>query len=235
MHEEVRAMSEDSRLTQAKIRRAQQGAQPHPTRSADARIPPGQKRVEDFPVLDLGVLPSLAAEQWRVRVYGLVGHEVNLDLPGLLALPQVKSVSDFHCVTQWSRLDLDWEGVRAAALLDLARPLPDARYVTLHGADGYTTNLPLATLSEDDVLIAHRVLGQPLLWLEEREVADRHRAARARPPRLLGGARLSQRGRPVAGAALCFGCLNMGCNRMHCNRKGAETQSSRKEKPKDVL
>jgi DMSO/TMAO reductase YedYZ molybdopterin-dependent catalytic subunit len=155
-------MSEESRLTQAKVRRAQQGAKPARAAGADARMPPGQKRVEDFPVLDLGVLPSLAADAWRVRVHGLVANELNLDLPALLALPQVTAVSDFHCVTQWSRLDLDWEGVPAATLLALSEPLPDARHVTLHGADGYTTNLPLAALSDGDVLLAHRVLGQPL-------------------------------------------------------------------------
>jgi DMSO/TMAO reductase YedYZ molybdopterin-dependent catalytic subunit len=43
-----------------------------------------------------------------------------------------------------------------------ARPLDKAGFVTLHGADEYTTNLPLEALIDDDVIIAHSVFGQPL-------------------------------------------------------------------------
>ncbi len=126
------------------------------------RIPPGQHLAPEFPVLDLGILPDVSHEDWRLRLHGLVEREVELDWPGLMALPQVTDVSDFHCVTTWSCLDLDWEGVRAAEVLALARPLPGARFVTLHGYDGYTTNLPLSALQDEDVLIAHGVRGGPL-------------------------------------------------------------------------
>jgi DMSO/TMAO reductase YedYZ molybdopterin-dependent catalytic subunit len=44
----------------------------------------------------------------------------------------------------------------------MAEPLQTAKYVTLHGYDGYTTNLPLDALLDDDVIIAHSVLGAPL-------------------------------------------------------------------------
>jgi DMSO/TMAO reductase YedYZ molybdopterin-dependent catalytic subunit len=130
--------------------------------SGDARVPPGQKVVTNFPVLDLGVRPELTQANWRLRVYGLVEREVALDWNALAKLPQVKAVSDFHCVTHWTQFDLDWEGVRATDVLALARPLPTARFVILHSYDDYTTNLPLDALMHDDVLIAHRVLGAPL-------------------------------------------------------------------------
>jgi DMSO/TMAO reductase YedYZ molybdopterin-dependent catalytic subunit len=67
-----------------------------------------------------------------------------------------------HCVTRWSQLDMDWQGVAARELVMLAAPLPTARFVTVYGFDGYTTNLPLEALLDDDVLIAHRVFGEPL-------------------------------------------------------------------------
>jgi DMSO/TMAO reductase YedYZ molybdopterin-dependent catalytic subunit len=154
-------MSESSKLTQAKIRIAQQGARPSRP-SGHARVPPGQTTVTDFPVLDLGILPELTPANWRLRVHGLVEHELTFDWSTFQALPQVRDVSDFHCVTRWSRLDLDWQGVRARDLLSLARPAAQAKFATLHGADGYTTNLAVEALLDDDVLVAHSALGQPL-------------------------------------------------------------------------
>jgi DMSO/TMAO reductase YedYZ molybdopterin-dependent catalytic subunit len=154
-------MADSSRLTEAKIRIAQQGAR-RSRPSGHARVPPGQKAVTDFPVLDLGILPDLTLANWRLGVHGLVEQEVALDWAAFRALPQVRDVSDFHCVTRWSQLDMDWEGVRARDLLALARPAPEAKFATLHGADGYTTNLAIEALLDDDVLVAHSVFGQPL-------------------------------------------------------------------------
>lgn len=57
---------------------------------------------------------------------------------------------------------MDWSGVQARHLLQLAVPLATAKYVTLHGYDGYTTNIPLEALLDDDVMLAHSVFGLPL-------------------------------------------------------------------------
>ncbi len=130
--------------------------------SADARIPLGQTRVHDFPVLDMGIRPAVDRPTWRLALSGLVNNPVTLDWGSFMALPQTRVQSDMHCVTRWSQLDMEWEGVRARELVMLAAPTDDAQFVTLHGLDGYTTNLPLAALLDDDVLIAHRVLGEPL-------------------------------------------------------------------------
>ena len=130
--------------------------------SDDARVPAGQKRVNNFPVLDLGVRPNVNTSNWKLRVYGLVKNEINLDWIDFSHLPQVTDISDFHCVTRWSQLDMDWQGVSARELLMQAEPLPEAKFVTLHGYDGYTTNLPLEALLDDDVIIAHSVLGKSL-------------------------------------------------------------------------
>ena len=130
--------------------------------NANIRVPAGQTEVKNFPTLDLGILPDINKTNWNLRVYGLVENELNLDWDGFQALPQTTDVSDFHCVTRWTRLDMDWVGVKAQQLLMLAAPLQTAKYVTLHGYDGYTTNLPLEALLDDDVMIAHSVLGYPL-------------------------------------------------------------------------
>ncbi len=130
--------------------------------SDDARVPAGQKRVTNFPVLDLGVRPNVNTINWKLRIYGLVNHEINLDWVTFRNLPQMFDTSDFHCVTRWSQLDMDWQGVSACELIMQADPKPEAKYVTLHGYDGYTTNLPLEALLDDDVIIAHSVLGKSL-------------------------------------------------------------------------
>ena len=142
-------------------RNVEQGMKPGKL-SPDARIPQGQSRVSDFPVLDMGIRPAIDKASWTLRLFGLVAHEASLDWAAFTALPQAKVFSDMHCVTRWSQLDMDWQGVAARELVMLAAPLDAAQFVTLHGFDGYTTNLPLAALLDDDVLIAHSVFGEPL-------------------------------------------------------------------------
>lgn len=154
-------MPDWKKLIAAKIAIAKKGNKP--SKAGDnVRIPPGQTEVNNFPVLDLGILPEVDQTNWTLRVFGLVENELNLDWDAFQTLPQITDVSDFHCVTRWSQLDMDWQGVLASELLMQAAPLEKANYVTLHSYDGYTTNLPLEALLDDDVIIAHSVLGAPL-------------------------------------------------------------------------
>lgn len=154
-------MPDWKKLIAGKIAIAKKGNQPGQL-NANARVPAGQKQVTNFPVLDLGVKPDVPADQWQLKVFGLVENELTLDWAAYQALKQVTDVSDFHCVTRWSQLDMDWQGVRARDILEMAMPLDKAKFATMHGYDGYTTNLPLEALLDDDVMIAHSVLGAPL-------------------------------------------------------------------------
>lgn len=126
------------------------------------RLPPGQTLVKDWPLLDLGVQPDVRPDRWRLRVEGLVQAPLALTLEDFMALPQVESVSDIHCVTAWSRYDNRWQGVAAAHLLELARPTQAARFVSFTSYDGYTTNVSLADFAEPEVLLAHSWDGAPL-------------------------------------------------------------------------
>src|SRR3954471_10085017 len=125
------------------------------------RLPPGQTLVKDWPVLDLGVQPDVAQDKWRLRVEGLFQAPVRLTLDEFMALPQVELVNDIHCVTQWSRYDNRWQGVRARDLIALARPKEEARFVSFTSYDGYTTNVPLEEFTRDEVLLAHGWEGAP--------------------------------------------------------------------------
>jgi DMSO/TMAO reductase YedYZ molybdopterin-dependent catalytic subunit len=154
-------MPDWKKLIAAKIALAKRGAKPGAA-NANQQVPAGQTEVNNFPILDLGIVPEIDTTNWQLRIYGLVEHELNLDWAAFQQLPQVSDISDFHCVTRWSQLDMDWIGVSAQHLLMLAAPLENAKYVTLHGFDGYTTNIDLNALLDDDVIVAHSVLGKPL-------------------------------------------------------------------------
>lgn len=135
------------------------GTQADPTRD---RLPPGQRLVTDWPVLDLGVQPDVNRQNWRLRIEGLVQAPLRLTLDEFLALPQATRRNDIHCVTQWSRYDNAWDGVPVADLLALARVKDEARFVSLTSYDGYTTNLTLDDFARPENLFAHAWEGAPL-------------------------------------------------------------------------
>lgn len=119
------------------------------------RLPPGQRLVTNWPVLDLGLQPDVQRSEWRLTVDGLVANPIEWSWADFIAQPKFEDVSDIHCVTQWSRYDNRWEGVSMAHLLSVVRPLPAAAFAVLHGYDGYTTNVRLEHLAENDCLLAH--------------------------------------------------------------------------------
>lgn len=126
------------------------------------RLPPGQRRVASLPVLDIGIHPVIDLPEWRLAIYGLVEHPLELSWEDLQTLPQVEVIADIHCVTHWSCLDVSWSGVPMRHLLEIAKPRPEGHFVTLHSYDNYTTNLPLAALFDEDVLLAHSLNGEAL-------------------------------------------------------------------------
>ena len=107
-------------------------------------------------------LPEIDRAKWRLVVEGEVENPLSLDWGALLSLPQVTSVSDFHCVEGWSVLDQRWEGVRFSVLMAAAKLRPTAKYAWFKCADGYTTSLPLVELKGEDVILAHRLNGEEL-------------------------------------------------------------------------
>jgi DMSO/TMAO reductase YedYZ molybdopterin-dependent catalytic subunit len=133
------------------------------------KLPVGQHEVKNWPVLDLGETPSVPLDSWKLEVGGLVENPRTLNWTEFLALPQVDDVSDFHCVTTWSRYDNHWRGVRFSTIAELAVPKDNARFVLCTSYDfmpgsyiPYTVNMPLARALDDDVLLVHTWEGVPL-------------------------------------------------------------------------
>jgi DMSO/TMAO reductase YedYZ molybdopterin-dependent catalytic subunit len=126
------------------------------------QLPIGQHETKQWPVLDLGIVPSVTQATWTLTIDGLVNKPLTLSWKDFLALEQTEDVSDFHCVTTWSRMDMDWKGVRFADLAALVEPKDEATHVLCHAYDGYTTNVSLVEAMKPDVLLVHTALGEPL-------------------------------------------------------------------------
>ena len=126
------------------------------------RVPTGQYVTSKMPVMNIGIAPSISIFDWKLRVFGLVEQEVEFSWDDFQSLSKKGEEVDFHCVTQWSRQNVGWEGVSASDILDQAQPTSVARFVMLHCADNYTTNVDLQALLAPDVLFAHKMDGQAL-------------------------------------------------------------------------
>jgi DMSO/TMAO reductase YedYZ molybdopterin-dependent catalytic subunit len=124
------------------------------------RVPPGQYLVGGFPVLSAGPTPHTPTDRWDLAVVGAVDSEVRLTWADLLALPREPITTDIHCVTKWSKLDTEWEGIPVEAIL--ADVVTEAEYVTAFCDGGYTTNLPLEDLLDGKAWVAIGYGGEPL-------------------------------------------------------------------------
>jgi DMSO/TMAO reductase YedYZ molybdopterin-dependent catalytic subunit len=130
--------------------------------TSQERVPPGQALTTKFPILHVSDPPVFNPHTWTLKVVGEVEHPLTLTWVQVLALPSITSISDFHCVTSWSRLDNRWEGVAFRTLAERVQPKPHAQYVIGEDDWGYTANLPLEVLMDDDVLLAYKHDGSEL-------------------------------------------------------------------------
>jgi DMSO/TMAO reductase YedYZ molybdopterin-dependent catalytic subunit len=106
-----------------------------------ARLPPGQSPTTKFPVLTVGPNPKVELDRWLLSVHGEAEEPFVLGWDELMALEQTEVTCDIHCVTRWSKFDT---------------------HVIVHSHGGYTTNVPLDALLDDDVLVAHSFDCAPL-------------------------------------------------------------------------
>ena len=125
-------------------------------------IPIGQIVTSKWPVLDLGIQPDISLAEWKLVIDGDVDHSYTLSWEEFMAMPQTEDTSDFHCVTTWSKLGMNWKGVRFLDIAALAQPKETATHILCYGYDDYTTNVSLEEALKPDVLLAHTVEGNPL-------------------------------------------------------------------------
>ena len=182
----------------------------------EGRVPPGQHLTSDFPVLSAGPTPHTALDRWSFSIQRRGRRAAQLDAGTSSRRCRARRITkDIHCVTKWSKLDTDWEGVSVDTLLDGVETA--AEFVVAYCDGGYTTNLPLEDVTGGKAWIAFGYDGEPLapehggparllvphlyFWKSAKWVRGLRLAAAGRAG-LLGGLRLPQLRRPVARAAL---------------------------------
>ena len=126
----------------------------------EGRLPPGQSLTQKFPVLTYGPNPPFDPQTWDFRVFGEVEKEMRWTWDEFLKLPTKTLTCDIHCVTRWSKFDTVWEGVPFLDLVEMIGVKPSAKYVIAHCDYGYTTNLPIEAMMDDDVLLTYKYDGK---------------------------------------------------------------------------
>ena len=126
------------------------------------RLPPGQYLTDNGRFSTRARCRETDLATWDFRVFGPVEDELSLSYDELQALPQTEITADIHCVTRWSRFDATFRGVHWRELAELVKPTPDARFVVAHAEQGFTSNVPLAALEDENALIAWEADGEPL-------------------------------------------------------------------------
>jgi DMSO/TMAO reductase YedYZ molybdopterin-dependent catalytic subunit len=127
-----------------------------------ARLPPGQYLTEKWPVLHAGSVPKADLATWDLAVTGEVERDLTLTWEQLLELPSREVTVDIHCVTRWSRFDTTFKGVHWSELAKLVSPKPSVRFVIAHAEQGFTANMPIDAIEDENALIAYEADGEPL-------------------------------------------------------------------------
>jgi len=132
--------------------------------SQEGRLPPGQSLTQRFPTLHYGPVQSMHPSTWDFSIWGEVETPVSWEWSQFRQLPRTRVTLDVHCVTRWSQFDTIWEGVSVRTLIDegLIKLNAVARYVIQHAEGGYTTNLPLDVVLQENFLLATHYGGVPL-------------------------------------------------------------------------
>jgi DMSO/TMAO reductase YedYZ molybdopterin-dependent catalytic subunit len=131
---------------------------------SEGRLPPGQSLTQKFPVLHYGPVPTFDPNTWDFRVFGDVEEDARWSWDDFQKLPRTQLKMDIHCVTRWSKFDTLWEGVSINTLVDqgLIKLNSTAKFVIQHAEYGYTANLPLEIVLQENFLLATHFDGQPI-------------------------------------------------------------------------
>ncbi len=129
---------------------------------SEQQLPPRQVWGRKFIIYGALGIPKADLSGWKLQVDGLVEKPVEYTYEQLLAMPQTRYVKSFHCVTQWSIKDVDWEGVPIRTLVEPARVSSEAGWMMFHCFDGYSAPVPVEDALKEDALMAFKIGGQPL-------------------------------------------------------------------------
>ena len=132
-----------------------------PDPSLGDRVPPGQRLTNGFPIMTYGETPNIARDKWQLKVWGLV-QEKTFTWEDFMSMPQSNFTADFHCVTTWSKLDVQWTGVKVTDFMKYIDVDPKAIHIMEHCYGGYTTNISVDDFVREENFFAHTLFGEPL-------------------------------------------------------------------------
>ncbi|QZY28731.1 molybdopterin-dependent oxidoreductase [Nocardioides coralli] len=141
---------------------------PESTRVGVPGVTPWATPAEDFYLIHTAIaLPTIAPDEWWLRIHGLVEREVTISYADLIARERSEAWITLNCVSNPVGGDLIgnawWSGVRLADLLAEAGPLAEADAVLQTSEDGWTCGTPLAALTDErDAMLAVAMNGRPL-------------------------------------------------------------------------
>lgn len=132
-------------------------------------LPPGQREIDVLPRFGLTKFarrfPS-ETENIVIDIGGDVEESIRITTE-LKQLDRIEQVSDFHCVTTWTRRHVSWSGFRFSdfyqkLVIAQAQPDADTVVVVFRGQDGYRVSMQLEDLLAPDVMLADTLEGQRL-------------------------------------------------------------------------
>ncbi|WP_339061265.1 sulfite oxidase-like oxidoreductase [Tepidibacillus marianensis] len=115
-----------------------------------------------FPVLHYGEVPVIDLEKWKFQVFGLVEEIREWSYEEMMAFRVEKKRNDIHCVTGWSKLDNEWEGIPVSEIMKQVKINPEAKHVMIWAEQGWSTNLPIDDFLRNENLFATQHNGEPL-------------------------------------------------------------------------
>jgi DMSO/TMAO reductase YedYZ molybdopterin-dependent catalytic subunit len=120
------------------------------------------QRLDPISALQLNTIKGtqyIEVKTYRLHVYGLVSKPAYYTYGAVLSGETTYTkVVRLDCVEGWSATIL-WEGVLLSDVIDRSHPSADATTVVFHGADGYTTSLPLSFIRTHKILLAYKMNG----------------------------------------------------------------------------
>jgi len=160
-----------SPLRRALLRRVTSGQDyPRPGISPQPRVngrPPAGETYKELAENDF--------KDWRLEVHGLVERPMSFSLEDLRTFPSKQTQTTLHhCIQGWSYV-AEWDGVPLRQLIELCRPLPEARYLAFHtmqnvpesepnpkGPGNFYGTIDLELMSHPQTILAYEMNGEPL-------------------------------------------------------------------------
>ena len=143
-------------------------AVPAGVQSAAPGVTPWLTPNNEFYRIDTALsVPEINAEEWELRVHGLVEQEVTLTFQDLLDAELIESHVTLTCVSNPVGGNLagnaKWLGFPLREVLKMARPKDGADMVLSTSEDGFSASTPLEVLQDDrDAMLAIGMNGEPL-------------------------------------------------------------------------